>query len=156
MTTATGRMEVLSPSEDEVSAARALETTLRSSPDVDVALVFSVGDRDFALLSGAGAFFRALVRQVARGRSVGLVELEKELSTTEAAEILGVSRPTLVTLLKQNLIPHRLVGTHRRVPHAALLEFRKHYAPRRPAEERLRAVEALLDQWQAAEEPSEP
>jgi len=77
-----------------------------------------------------------------------------ELSTTEAADLLGVSRTTLVGLLKDGHIPHRTVGTHRRVPRAALLEFRKTYVPPkdpRPLEERRRALEALLTEWRELE-----
>lgn len=148
------RMEVLTPSEDEVSAARELEAKLRSSPDSEAGLVFNVEGEEHVLLNRSTGFFRALIREVARGHRVGLVDLDGELTTTEAAALLGVSRPTLVGLLKQSLIPHRRVGTHRRVPRAALLEYKKRHAPadRRTTEERLRATDELLRQWHAAEE----
>jgi excisionase family DNA binding protein len=149
-------MEVLTPSEDEVTAARELEAKLlRSATGSEVRLVFSVGGEEYIVLKRASGFFEALVREVAQGHPVGLVDLNAELSTTEAAALLGVSRPTLVGLLKKNVIPHRLVGTHRRVPHTALLEYKKQHAstPRRTVEERLRATDELLRQWHEAEEP---
>lgn len=158
MKTTRDKMEVLTPSEDEVAAARELEAKLRSTTASQVRLVFSVGGEEYVVLKRASGFFKALVREVAQGHPVGLVDLNAELSTTEAAALLGVSRPTLVGLLKKNLIPHRLVGTHRRVLHAALLEYRKQHAPtlRRPLEERLRATDELLRQWHEAEEPPAP
>jgi excisionase family DNA binding protein len=149
-------MEVLTPSEDEVHAARDLEAKLRSSPSSQVGLVFNVAGEEHVLLERAATFFRALIHEVAKGHPVGLIDLDGELSTTEAAELLGVSRPTLVGLLKQDVIPHRMVGTHRRVPHAALLEYKQRHGPaaRRSSEERLRATDELLARWHAAEESS--
>jgi excisionase family DNA binding protein len=158
MGTTRDRMEVLTPSEEEVSAARQLEAKLRSTPGSHVRLVFTVEGEEHVLLGQSGRFVRALIHEIARGRPVGLVDLERDLSTTEAAELLGVSRPTLVRLLKQDLIPYRQVGSHRRVPHAALLEYRKQHAaaPRPTREERLHAVDELVRLWHEAEESAEP
>jgi len=151
-------MEVLTPSEEEVEAARSVEAKLRASPGAHVELVFNVAGEEHVLFARAAGFFEALIREVALGHPVGLIDLDGELSTTEAAELLGVSRPTLVGLLKLDLIPHRMVGTHRRVPHAALLEYRKRHrgVPGRAVEERLRAADELLGRWHAAEESATP
>ncbi|MBL0888859.1 excisionase family DNA-binding protein [Myceligenerans indicum] len=53
-----------------------------------------------------------------------VLPMEEDLTTTQAARALGVSRPHLVELLKNGAIEHHKVGTHRRVPVAALHAYK--------------------------------
>lgn len=47
-----------------------------------------------------------------------------DLSTQQAADILGVSRPWLIKQLQKNEIPFYLVGTHRRIVEKDLIIYR--------------------------------
>jgi excisionase family DNA binding protein len=67
----------------------------------------------------------AILRQVASGNAVSIAPLRKELTTYEAAELLNVSRPFVIGLLEKGEIPFRKVGTHRRIPLSALLEYKR-------------------------------
>ena len=69
---------------------------------------------------------------LAEGRPVTLSCHEPVLSTQEAADLLGVSRPTLVRLLETGVIPYDQPRRHRRVQLADLLAYqaRCHHAER--------------------------
>jgi excisionase family DNA binding protein len=51
--------------------------------------------------------------------------LPTEMTTTQAAAFLDVSRPFVIKLVKQGELPCRMVGKHRRIPTAALQEYRE-------------------------------
>jgi excisionase family DNA binding protein len=58
------------------------------------------------------------------GSSVTIIDHARTLSTQEAADILGISRPTLVKLLESGQIPFTKVNTYRRVAMQDLIGYR--------------------------------
>lgn len=62
---------------------------------------------------------------LARGDGVVVSEVTRELTTSEAARVLGVSRPTLIGLLDRSVIKSHRVGTHRRVALGDVLAYRR-------------------------------
>ncbi len=65
------------------------------------------------------------LRFLERGEGVLVLSSSQELTTQDAADMLGVSRQYFVQLLEQGRIPFHKVGTHRRVYLRDLLEYRK-------------------------------
>lgn len=66
-----------------------------------------------------------VLKQTASGNAVTVVPLRREVTTFEAGEILNVSRPFVISLLEKQEIPFRMVGTHRRIPLSALLDYKR-------------------------------
>jgi excisionase family DNA binding protein len=73
------------------------------------------------------------VKTLAQGRSLVLIPEEKQLTTQQAGELLGVSRPYLIRLLDADEMPYSLVGKHRRVALRDVIAYAKRQAARKAA-----------------------
>lgn len=94
----------------------------------------------------APGYLRAIADALAlsaEGQPVSFAPSDEELTTTEAAELLNVSRPHLRKLLDEGEIPYHMAGTHHRVQRRDVLEYKRRQ--RSDAEE---AMQALADQAQ--------
>jgi DNA binding domain, excisionase family len=71
------------------------------------------------------------VHELRRGNRVSVLSFGRLLTTQQAAELLGMSRPYLVKLLEQGELPYEMVGTHRRLKLDDVLAYRHARSERR-------------------------
>lgn len=59
--------------------------------------------------------FLEVLRLISSGSGFRMIPVNAELTTQDAADLLNVSRPFLIKLLEEGMIPFHKVGRHRRV-----------------------------------------
>lgn len=93
----------------------------------------------------SAAMIRAMIeaaKLMSEGHTVDVVPADDEVSAQQAADLLKVSRPYLLNLVKKGILPFRMVGSHHRIPMDAVIAYRRAQAPRR------RSLEALTAETQ--------
>jgi excisionase family DNA binding protein len=108
-------------------AARRISDYLMNHPDDDpIEPIAEVGEHDALVIPRATAvLFAQILEILAKGHGVQIIPKEVELTTQQAADMLNVSRPYLISLLESGQIPCRKVGRHRRITFDALMEYKR-------------------------------
>jgi excisionase family DNA binding protein len=103
---------------------KALDSTGAAVPSARPALVGADGSR-VELPESMHAVLKQVAEALASGMGVTVAPQNARLTTQEAADFLGMSRPTLVRLLESGKIPMSKPGRHRYVELRHLLEYQE-------------------------------
>jgi excisionase family DNA binding protein len=108
---------------DELEAfERALEARLR--PIGQTPRLVGPDGQGIELPHEIHALLMTVVEHLKAGNGISIIPLHAELTTVEAANLLNVSRPHLIKQIEAGLLPHHMVGTHRRLRLADVLAYR--------------------------------
>lgn len=117
------------PTEEDKALARQSKQTLAHHVQKDQSLTLQVVDGDgqptIKLPPGVVKLLMDILGTIASGQGMTVIPQEAELTTVQAAEILNVSRPHVVKLLEEGVIPHHKVGTHRRVRLEDVIQYKQ-------------------------------
>lgn len=98
---------------------------LGSLPRHNQAKLVSSDGTELTLPDEVYAVLREVAAAMAQGLAVTIAPSHAVLTTQQAADMLNISRPTLVKLLEAGEIPFDQIGRHRKVRLADLLEYQK-------------------------------
>lgn len=116
------RNPVLIPDRDAGTVKELDEVLAHARGD---AVLRSPSGQEFSLPHSVYRVLEQVVHEMARGNAVRVLPVKAELSTQQAADLLNVSRPHLVKLLKRGEIPYHRAGSHRRVVLENLLVYKE-------------------------------
>lgn len=116
---------------DATSSAEVIDllTVLRDRgqqvPQARARLVSADGSSSKPIPDGLHDILVKALEALANGYAVTIAPKHTTLTTQQAADMLGVSRPTLTKLLEEGKIPYERPNSHRRIKLADLLEYRE-------------------------------
>ncbi|GAY24682.1 MULTISPECIES: helix-turn-helix domain-containing protein [Sphingobium] len=117
------------PSAGEKDAANQLRKIIAAHAAGDAKLrLLEEGDKtptEITLTPAISQLLMELLRHIGKGDAVTLVPISQMLTTQQAADVLNVSRPYLISLLNKKEIAHTLVGRHRRVRAEDLFAYKR-------------------------------
>lgn len=117
---------VLSASPEEQPELAKVVDVLAHLDTAEERMTRLVGPDGESIVLPASAFeaLKAVVTGMAQGMAMTLVPSGRELTTQEAADLLRISRPSVIRLLEDGTIPFHKVGTHRRIDVENVLAYR--------------------------------
>jgi excisionase family DNA binding protein len=94
---------------------------------------------EMELPEAAGRAVLLLLEELGSGSSVHVVAEDADMTTQQAADLLGLSRTYVIRLIEGDKLPARRVGTHRRLRATDVIAYKERRAAR------LSRVDAIAD-----------
>ena len=135
--------EPVVPSTDDSRIAKRSRRTLARYQANNLSVRVANTNETVELPEGAVRLLVDILENMAQGNAITLIPVHAELTTKQAADVLGVSRPFLIRMLEEGAIPFRKVGTHRRILFEDVRTYRKQALKQRES-----ALDQLVSQAQ--------
>lgn len=138
------RQPRLSPEEAEMARAaqRCIMGALDHSRAASITLESDDGQQPVIQVPpGALRVIAQVLGAMSEGRPITYVPKKQELTTVEAAHYLNVSRPFVIKEIEAGNLPHRMVGTHRRIAFEDLVTYAQKVRARQQ-----KALERMADE----------
>ena len=108
-------MEVLSRDREltilvDSESQRDIEQTVDDIKDIRANIALNVDGRNVDLPKDVSVIVTTVLESLSKGSRVVISTTPKELRTTAAAEMLGISRPTLLKLVREGELPSHKVA----------------------------------------------
>lgn len=139
--------EVVPPpmSERDIEMARVAQRCIMEALDhsraAAIMLTTDTGEHpSVAVPPAALKLIGQLLGAISEGRPITLMPAKQEFTTVEAAHFLNVSRPFVIKEIEAGRLPHRMVGTHRRIAFEDLIAY-----GRKMRENQVAALERMAD-----------
>ena len=117
------------PTESDATLAREtgrlLAARVRPSAPLSFRLLDASKGETLQIPAPAVRMLVRILEEMARGNAVTLIPVHAELTTQEAADMLNISRPSLIQLLGENKIEYRKGGPHRRIKFESLMAYKR-------------------------------
>jgi excisionase family DNA binding protein len=133
---ATAFLTPVIPSEADATLAketRQVLSRLSATSTLDLRAMNLAKEPTIRIPASAAHLLIQILDEMSRGNAVKLIPIHAELTTQEAADILNISRPTLIQLLNEGGIEFRKVGTHRRVRFESVMHYKRQLDTERKA-----------------------
>lgn len=141
-------IEIRKPSKEEQRVAlesySVLESTLKALKSRNPEIEIEETEERIKVPLHALKLLARILEATSQGQPISIIPVATEMTTQAAAELLGCSRPHVVKLLEEGVIPFTKVGRHRRVKYEDVVAYKK----RTKAEQR----ELLIRMMKADEE----
>src|ERR1700675_792633 len=117
------------PTESDATLAREtgrlLAARVRPSAPLSFRLLDASKGETLQIPAPAVRMLVRILEEMARGNAVTLIPVHAELTTQEAADMLNISRPSLIQLLGEYKIEYRKAATHRRIKFESLMPYKR-------------------------------
>ncbi|GAA4824716.1 excisionase family DNA-binding protein [Algivirga pacifica] len=118
-------MKTLTPTQEMAKKAKISAKAFRKATiDKEHRPTLSINGNDIELSEETFEIFHFILKKISDGSSISILTDNELLTTTQAAKLLGMSRPYFVKMLDKGAIDYVMVGSHKKVKREDVIAFK--------------------------------